>query len=221
MTYKRKRALATLLSNLSDGVEIHVYNDAAKREWPTFTGEQGRETIHHRGFHGGKQRYVEWFIEMLRDTQSDKRWRRLLILPDDVCPVHPESFFQQLEDRWSGISDRQKVVLNPLRTSRGIIRQWTTIEPIRAGSLWRVGWNDGCAYGGRRLVDTLAQMKPPDARRYGVQKPNLGSGLGRAISAMLTSQGFNLYQVDETMLTHGMWPSVMNPEARASAPLTT
>jgi hypothetical protein len=217
LTYNRPEMLRRLLADIDVEAKavqnaafefvVRVYDDHSD-EVPTMEGYY-HATLIRRPVHGGKHLFWSQMNRLLRDARRNRTWSRLLVLPDDVR-LGPR-FFARLEAAWRAIPSHEKILLNPLMDVRGPVAHWNAINPVfvdRGPGLYRVGWNDGCWYCGRRLVERFQKFRPPSPKRW--RRPYVSTGVGDQLSRWAVANGFTLWQVADSLLWHGTHPSQMH-----------
>lgn len=219
-TYNRPQNLLALLTDISkstEDVRVKVYDDGSKTRYKQILYGKYPEVIYTRTKHHGKQKYWELVKKIFSEVGTADYY---VMLPDDVR-LEPD-FFTRLVGLWNQISDSQKIALNPLLDGRENAPCWTGVQPqkMNLGNsiFYKCGWMDMCFICESKFFDNVT-INPIDPIRW-KQSPLLSSGVGEQISRQLY-QSFNLYQVNEIIMTHGDHVSVMNPQARRKVPLIT
>ncbi len=90
---------------------------------------------------------------------------------------------------------------------------WTGFKRKDMGSHYLTQWNDMCFITTESFFRLVPGICMVDAQRW-LEDPLLGSGVGKQITERVYNRKFRMYQVKESLATHGYHPSVMNPEAR-------
>lgn len=219
LTYNRPEMLRCLLADIAGEAEsvdssafdfaVRVYDDHSD-EVPVLDSYY-HATLIRRGLHGGKHFFWQWMNHLLRDARRNRTWSRMLVLPDDVRLA--PGFFARLEAAWASIPSHSKILINPLMDLRGPVAHWNAVDPIfvdRGPGLYSVGWNDGCWYCDRRLVERFQKFRPPSPKRW--RRPYVSTGVGDQLSRWAVGCGFTLWQVADSLLWHGDHPSQMHAE---------
>jgi len=196
-----KRLVDQIHAQNHHGVEVQLYTDSI----------------------GGRENFYS-LIGLIFEEMKDETFDYWIHLPDDV-ELRPD-FFSRATSHFDTIRryDPRSVTLNPLRLQSDYRRQWTDFVPRRLGQLWQTQQVDCCWIADRQLGDALEwriDEVHPARFTYIEGDPVTGSGVGSQMSQRLHEQGYTMYGVSETLLSHGDHESLMNPEERKRNPLTT
>lgn len=175
----------------------------------------------------GKQGFWRVWNRMLSDLKS-RHFDLWFALQDDF--VLDDHFFHKAIKTWRALRryDADAVALNPLvaKGSEGENR-WTGHRPKRVRldahrSVWHSQWIDCHLIAEKSFARALEyKIRPIDPARWAANQ-KLSSGVGRQMSIRLSRMccgASNMYQVHESLVSHGGVPSEMNPEAREDRPL--
>jgi len=131
-----------------------------------------------------------------------------------------ENFFDRSVEIFEGISDEKKVSLATLiiDSQRGQPK-WTGVNPVEFNEYYKSQWCELIFLCGYKFFESLEfKMIPINPSRW-EKNPNLSSGVGEQISKRLVSLGYNMYQVKNTLTTHGDHESKLLPELRKNEKL--
>lgn len=201
-------------------VSVDIFDDGSKE--PVVENADQYPNLVSLGIHRynnhGKQKYwqlVTHIFQYLKYCNSDI----YMYLADDLGLV--DGFFQKAINYWNAINDPNKVSLTLGVDHRE--KCWTNFKRVKytfgAYEVYQTQWLDMMMLFNRKLLEALDYQIYPISPRRWKKDPKVSSGVGRQISLRLHEAGYSLYQVTESLISHGQHPSMMNPEARKISPL--
>ena len=225
-TYRRRGLLLRLLQQLKDAagehdVMVHIIHDGA---CPPQYAPVNHWLCTHRpawslvsaSAHCGKQRYYSLISQLFRIGSRDGA-DYYIQLPDDI-QVAP-TFFKDAVTAYESIQDDKKICLNLLRDAREKVG-WVSFDPVPRGDVRQTQWVDMCYIAPPSFFKRLGHtVFPISASRF--KNPNISSGVGSQISRRIHEQGYHIYQVEKSLVSHGTHESVMHCEHRRHTPLIT
>jgi hypothetical protein len=196
-------------------VDIYVYDDGS--DVPV---EIEGATVYRYKENAGKWNYWIRVHDMFRDALKADDWDALLWLPDDVelswwsdNAIATWEFWDDLEYYWEILRDADPltVCLNPLALRHHPCEQWVPFEPVPVlgHEVYQTQWMDCCGLVDRRFVEVAMLLANTNPYAQGIS-----SGVGKRLSIGMDERGFHMYQVADTLLTHGDHESVMHPERK-------
>ena len=225
-TYQRRQLLLRLLQQLKDvageyDVMVHIIHDGAcpPQYMPVYTWLRAHRptwSLVSASAHCGKQRYYSLISQLFRiGSRSGADY--YIQLPDDI-QIRP-TFFKDAVAAYEAIQDDKKICLNLLRDAREKVG-WVQFDPVPCGDVRQTQWVDMCYIAPPAFFKRLGHtIFPVPASRF--RNPNMSSGVGSQISRRIHEQGFHIYQVEKSLVSHGTHKSVMHREHRKRTPLVT
>lgn len=196
-SYEREQMLNQLLIQLKTQLmeykyEIHVYLDGC-----SYDKLLGGVHYHHEKHHG-KDKYYKLVEKSFKNARKAKFYLKL----DDDLSLH-DNFVENLVSCYESIQDKEFVALNLLRDERNVNYGW---HPKPYNDLVRLTqWTD------------LIFMTDRDSFKYFCPGPKpdfiQSSGVARQLTRFFNRRG-NIYQVNESLVSHGDHESKMNPERK-------
>ena len=216
-TFKREQQLKNLIKNLKSHHRIYItiVNDGSKYDIPL----NENITYIQLGKNHGKKEYWK-VVNTLFKNRVDADY--YIMIPDDI--IVDERFIDKAIHLWNCVNDPDKICLNLLvDKSRKGKKCWTGYEPKRrtwCGNVyWKTQWVDMCFIAERKFFNEIQMINPINLTPK--QLKTRGSGVGGQISKRLHEKGHAMYQLNKTLVKHGQFESVMNPELRKINPLKT
>lgn len=172
---------------------------------------------------GGKPNYQHLINEVFEEIKEQEEYDYYIQLPDDF-EIKPD-FFANAVEQFEAITDPRRICLNLFTDGSRIGKtNWTNFIPeihyYGENRYYKTQWNDLCYIAKVDFFHALQfKINPIDPSRW-KRNPKLSSGVGEQISKRLTNVGYSMYQVTESLCTHGTHESVMNPGQRKETPLT-
>lgn len=130
------------------------------------------------------------------------------------------NFFDRCVEIFESIPDNKKISLETLiiESQRGNTK-WTNFKPIEFDDYYKSQWVELvfiCVY---KFFQSLNfEVYPIPISRWDTN-PNLSCGVGDQISHRLLNMGYNMYQVKDTLTTHGDHESTFYSEHRQNEKL--
>ena len=181
-------------------------------------GESADGIIYHRmTVRQGKDGYWRVVNAGLR-AAARHSFDRLLFFPDDVR-LKPGAIAEAVK-LWDAIESEKKIALQILQDDRAGKKSWTNWQPVQVvfggERFWHSQWIETCFIATPEFLDVILPL--PHIHR----PPYLGSsGVQRHISMKLHRLGYEMYQVVDTLVSHGDHESLMNPQERKRTPLVS
>jgi len=206
-TYNRNAMVDSLVDALvGPDVDIHVYDDGSP-----VPVELDGATVHRYDENAGRDYWFMRVHDLFVDASIDLSWEYMLWAPDDVMPARDDLMtylpraFRKLQ-----AADSEAVCLNPIKLRHHPCVQWVPaiIKMQHGHCLTR--WMDCCGIVDRRFVESAIPYLRRHLPHYCLNE-HLGTQVGRAASFAMFDAGYNIYQVRETLFSHGNHPSVMAP----------
>ena len=126
-----------------------------------------------------------------------------------------ENFFSESVKIFESIPDENKISLETLIIdSQRNNPKWTNFIPIEFDEYYKSQWVELifiCKY---RFFEVLDFKINPISEKRWDNNPNLSCGVGDQISHRLLTMGYNMYQVKDTLTTHGNHDSMFYLEHR-------
>jgi len=214
-TYQREGMLKSLVNKLQgDNVYFTIINDGSPYYY--FTAPENCTYIQLDRNHGKKEYWK--VVNHAFENRVDADY--YIMLPDDAGV--DSDFVSKAVESWNKVSFTDRACLN-LLVDQGRKGKpcWTGIKPVKEMHsgllLWWTQWVDMCFISDKVFFDEIPSLTPihiPDD-----QLKYRGSGVGAQISKRLHKNGYNLYQLDETLVHHGTHESKLNHELRDENPL--
>ncbi len=226
-TYRRPAMLQTLLQDLVDQsmgfrLLIDVYDDASPDDLDAIC-ELPNVTLHRRTENGGKQGFwhlIHTAFQRIRAIDADY----YLSLQDDIRipdgALHSAIASLDALVEFDEACDCLNLLLDESRIGKAC---WTGFKPkkrtIAKQEFWHSQWTDMLFVARRSFFEMLNfEIAPIHPRRWR-NDPTRSSGVGEQISRRLVDAGRRIYQVTQTILTHGNHASRMHPTLRRAEPL--
>lgn len=165
--------------------------------------------------HCGKANYWQ-LINTAYKFIKNKEFDYIIHLPDDISLI-PNFIFHSVQ-LFDNIRDPFKACLNLLKEIDRKNTGWTN-QPEEEGRYTnKTQWVDMCYIADSRMLSALEYKINPIDHAWSAD-PNRSSGVGKQISQRLFAKRMNMYQVKQSMVSHGNHASVMHPEHRKQVPL--
>jgi len=217
ITYNRPEKCLQLAKKLT-GCDLSIYDDGSTEDYSKvedhIAERVGSEILYYD--HGGKEFFWALWNAVIRNSKGEYN----IYLPDDVTVS--STFVEDAVSEFNRIKkiDRRAVTLNLLLDKRREGKScWTRFDPYQTDGLWHTQWVDGCFVADSTFKKVFGYLEPPPPVRF--VDPNMSSGVGEQMSKRLNNAGLNMYQVLETMVSHGDHESKMHPELRKRIDLKT
>jgi hypothetical protein len=185
-TYNRQASCQRLVDSLQGLGSIIVLNDGCRYN---INGCNQ----YFKDIHGGKVGYWQTVNILFKLRGSSKYY---FMLPDDFLPK-PDMIRESIK-LWIEIEDSKKICLS-LGEPRIGKSCWTGFMPIDSGNVYLTQWMDMCFMCENMFFNRLGIIR--EIRFNLMGKKNISSGVGAYISRKLYKNGFNLYQVKESLIT--------------------
>jgi hypothetical protein len=166
-------------------------------------------------FNHGKRKYWQ-LVNKIFGVLKERNTELFVYLADDLELV--DDFIFKAYKSWMNISSERKIALNILKDHRtknwtGYERHLVNFEKIK---VFKTQWIDMAFISDSRMLDYTLSLIPLSRWE---KNPDASSGVGQQLSIRLNKDGYELYQVVETLAFHGSHESVMNREERLKNPL--
>ena len=232
-TYQRRQSLLRLLQQLADNddegldVAVHVLHDGPLsfdympvNAW--LKNHPGWSSAYMPG-HCGRILYYQVINQLF--THAQRRPADYYIKLDDDVRVS-RTFFKDAVRLYRTIANPRCVCLNLVNDGRGR-PGWVSglapdrrVAPAEVSAVHSAQWTDMCGYISveqffRCFNYRLNYPFAPGTRISAVSS----SGVGKQISRRVVKAGYDIYQVDMSLVTHDDHPSVMHPRHRQMVPL--
>jgi len=214
-TYQRPEMLESLIAKLQ-GPDVYftIVNDGSPY---SFLPNIDCNYIELGKNHGKKEywKVVNYAFENRVDADY------YVMLPDDAGV--DKDFVARAIEHWNHLNkDWNPICLNLLvDKSRKGKPCWTGFKPIWVDVLrikyWITQWVDMCFICDGQFFEEIPSLSPIYITDE--QMKTRGSGVGAQISKRLHEKGYNLWQLDETLVHHGTHESKLNSELRDQNPL--
>jgi hypothetical protein len=225
-TYNRPTECLRLLQDLVREARVHrldvqVWDDASSEDYSEVKDlvRRHRWTYHRAPHHHGKRKFWAW-ISRIYKAQEGSTHPYTVQLPDDVrlCA----DFISRAVHAYRSAPQDALASVNLQADSRLSSRSgcWTGVAPRKVDKeLHETAWVDGLFIAGSGYFRALAYGCPEVSGSRWDNNPNLGSGVGQAISVALHRKGMRMYCVHGSLTAHVAGESKMNPEERKKHPL--
>lgn len=222
-TYEREKLLKRLLTQLDGAaknydVTIIVLDDGSNKMVKLNDVEFHNVNdlcLYRSTRNNGKQGYwktVSFIFDKMSEIQADYYY----YLGDDL--EVRDDFFNRSTNIWDAIADPKKISLNLLNDGRD--ECWTKfkreLKKMGDYNIFLSQWLDMIIMFDHKLLEH--PIDPINKERW-KRDPLLSSGVGSQLSIRLKGDGFNMYQVANSLVYHSDHNSVMNPHCRKNNPL--
>ncbi len=215
-TYNRPDMLNDLLKQINEEREdydltVQVYNDGSDLRYAI----PGYDFLDYYRFdeNAGKRNYWRRVNTAFRRREKAHYY---IMLADDmrIC----KNFFSEAINQYNDIEHPHKICLNLLKDERK--ENWTGFKRKDLGDHYLTQWNDLCFIATEKFFNIIPGVYSIDPNRWN-ENPLYGSGVGAQISFRVLTSKHNMYQVKESLVSHGKHKSVMNEEARKLVHITS
>lgn len=186
-TCNRQESCQRLADSLQGLGDIYVINDGGQY----VTSGTNINLLQYKRL--GKMGYWHTVNTLFNLANSHKYY---FMIPDDF--LIRDSQIANAIEIWTDIQDPRKVCLN-LFADRIGLKCWTNFKPIDKGNIWHTQWVDMCFLCEDKFFTALGKI-PPLYLGWEKRRKPVSSGVGAYISRHLDSNGYNLYQVKESLV---------------------
>lgn len=152
----------------------------------------------------------QYIFNWLKTTDYDY----YILIPDDI--QIDSKFIAKSIKKFNSINTSSKL-LNLLTDSRLYSKQWTDFEPIEQKEAIQTQWTDLCFICDKNTINKILIQEVHPTRW--ANNETLGSGVGGNLSRWLNKEGVSMYHPYKSIVKHGKFDSLMNPEERKKTPL--
>ncbi|MCA9037308.1 MAG: glycosyltransferase [Planctomycetaceae bacterium] len=226
-TFDRQETLRSLLHQIEDyaslfSISVDVFDDGTPEFLP-LASKVITVRVFQRAENGGKTAFWHLIHTALCHARSVEA-EYYVFLQDDVQLC--QRFFSEAVRKFEAIRsvDPRCECLNLLSDESRRGREcWTGYSPrhieVAGESFFQTQWTDMVFLAGRSFLDLLQyRIHPVTAGRWR-RNPTASSGAGEQISRRVHEAGRSIYQVEQSLVDHGVHASRMHPELRTRQPL--
>lgn len=206
-SYNRKKNLIKLVNHINrQGSEVIVFDDCSNFDL------LNHYFVKFEQHYGKKLAYKKFQIifQWLKTTEYDY----YILIPDDI--EINSKFINSSIKLFNSINTSNKL-LNLLTDSRLYSQQWTDFEPIEHKNVLQTQWTDLCFICNKEAINSI-YIQDVHPNRW-LNNENSGSGVGGNLSRWLNVNGTAMYHPYKSIVKHGKFESLMNPEERKQTPL--
>ena len=206
-SYNRKKNMMLLANKIvRQGSEVIVFDDCSDFEilnhyFVKFDTHFGKKLAWKKFQH---------IFSWLKTTDYDY----YILIPDDI--QIDSKFIANSLKQFNSI-DASNKLLNLLTDSRLYSKQWTDFEPIQYKNVIQTQWTDLCFICNKEAINSI-YIQEIHPNRW-ANNETLGSGVGGNLSRWLNVNGTSMYHPYKSIVKHGSFTSLMNPEERKQTPL--
>lgn len=213
-TYNRPRQLNALLDDIFEQCpecNVTVLNDGSAENYKINHDINFITVGHH-----GKEKYWQ-LVNRGFQVAKNSDHKYFIYLPDDVRLI--DGFFDKAVALYESIKDQSKICLT-LRRPKGRDENWTGFKPVCFTNVRLIQWVDMLFIAEKKFFEALYYKLNKIPRSRWANNPKLGSGVGKQISKRLLRSGYNMYQVNSSLVkTPEPTASQMNPVDRKQNPV--
>lgn len=221
-TFNRQALMSRLIQQLDTSAKdfnliLLVFDDGslepANIQWGDYKNITSGKLVRYENH--GKKKYWSLVNKIFAAMQNVKA-NYYFYLGDDL--EVREDFFEKAIGTWECVDDPNKISLNLLNDGRE--KCWTNFPRkkirLQGREIFISQWLDMIMIISPKIFEYEIQEIPMS--RWS-KNPLLSSGVGSQLSSRLLADGFNMYQVVDSLVFHGTHESEMNPEERIRRPL--
>ena len=201
-SYNRKKNMMLLAKKIvRQGSEVIVFDDCSNFE---ILNHYFVKFDTHFGKKGAWQKF-KYIFSWLHTTDYDY----YILIPDDI--QIDSKFIANSLKQFNSIKTSNKL-LNLLTDNRLYSKQWTDFTPIEHKEALQTQWTDMCFICNKEALQSM-HIQEIHPNRW-EDNELLGSGVGGNLSRWLNVNGCSMFHPYKSIVKHGKFDSLMNPEER-------